>query len=174
MEFAILLAENILHADILHSLGRGQLAKYVHTDEDEDISQAFKYLQEGWESRRSRPYARIKVATLLARVVAIRSPWDNSSALLTEAVKLIPTIGINLLENADRQNLPGDFSGLASIVAAADLNANHSPYHALEVLGLGRGVMANFLLDIRTDISGLATRAPELAREFTSLQSEID
>ncbi|KAI0424256.1 hypothetical protein F5Y09DRAFT_347893 [Xylaria sp. FL1042] len=51
MELAVLLAESIARTDVLHNLRKGQLTKFVHTNETEDISRAFKYLLEGWESR---------------------------------------------------------------------------------------------------------------------------
>jgi hypothetical protein len=48
-----------------------------------------------------------------------------------------------------------EFTDLASIAAAITLKAGKELYHVLELLELGRGVIAGFLLKMRTDISDL-------------------
>ncbi len=47
-------------------------------------------------------------------------------------------------------------------------------YHALELLELGRGIIAGLLLEMRTDISSLEQQHVELAERFSSLRDELD
>ncbi|KAI1085982.1 CHAT domain-containing protein [Rostrohypoxylon terebratum] len=67
-----------------------------------------------------------------------------------------------------------DFAGLASMAAAIALNAGKDAYHALQLLELGRGVIAGLLMDMRGDISDLKRKHPGLADEFISLRDELD
>lgn len=64
--------------------------------------------------------------------------------------------------------------GLASDAAAVALNAGKQPSVALEFLELGRGVLAASLEELRTDVSELRQRYPELAEKFIRLRNELD
>lgn len=66
------------------------------------------------------------------------------------------------------------FAGLATIAAATALNAGKEAHLALELLELGRGVIATLLLEMRTDISDLHNKHPELAKILKSLRDELD
>ncbi|KAL7919051.1 CHAT domain-containing protein [Trichoderma austrokoningii] len=66
------------------------------------------------------------------------------------------------------------FSGLASMAATAALRVGKAPEHALQLLELGRGVIASLLMDMRGDITDLRQKFPELAEKFTSLRDELD
>jgi hypothetical protein len=66
------------------------------------------------------------------------------------------------------------FSGLASMAAATALNMGKEAGYALELLELGRGVIAGLLLEMRTDVSALKQLHSELAAEFISLRDELD
>jgi len=68
----------------------------------------------------------------------------------------------------------GEFAGLASMAAAIALNARRDPHHALELLELGRGVIASLLLETRADISVLECQNFKLAEEFVSLRNQLD
>ncbi|KAM7208695.1 CHAT domain containing protein [Rhypophila decipiens] len=67
-----------------------------------------------------------------------------------------------------------DSAGLASMAAATALNAGRKPAHALQLLELGRGVIAGLLMDMRGDISDLKREHPKLADEFVFLRDELD
>lgn len=49
-----------------------------------------------------------------------------------------------------------------------------NPEHALQLLELGRGVLAGLLMDLRRDIIDLKLEYPELAERFISLRDELD
>ncbi|KAF2804435.1 uncharacterized protein BDZ99DRAFT_511648 [Mytilinidion resinicola] len=64
--------------------------------------------------------------------------------------------------------------GLASMAAAVALNAEKEVQYALELLELGRCVIAGLLLELRTDISDLREQHPRLATEFEILRNKLD
>lgn len=60
------------------------------------------------------------------------------------------------------------------MTAAICLEAGKDECQALELLELGRYVIAGLLLEMRTDISNLKQQHPILAVEFESLRKELD
>ncbi|EMT67086.1 Putative 30S ribosomal protein S17P-like protein [Fusarium odoratissimum] len=99
--------------------------------------------------------------------------WVKASALLREAVLLLPKVSPRFLAHADRQSLLSSLSGLTSMAAAAALSANKGPYEALRLLELGRGLISGFVMDIRTDTSELKLEYPGLAKEFDRVRDEM-
>ena len=78
------------------------------------------------------------------------------------------------MDNNDKQHILGQFAGLASTAAAISLKAGKGKYYVLELLELGRCVIAGLLFAMRTDISDLKEQHPRLAAEFESLRDELD
>jgi hypothetical protein len=66
------------------------------------------------------------------------------------------------------------FAGLASTAATSALNAEKNAEHALQLLELGRGIIAGLLIELRGDISDLQQQHPDLADEFVSLRDVLD
>lgn len=60
------------------------------------------------------------------------------------------------------------------MAAAVSLKAGKDEHYALELLELGRCIIAGLLLEMRTDISLLKEQHPGLAAEFESLRDELD
>jgi hypothetical protein len=87
---------------------------------------------------------------------------------------MLPLVGLLMLENSDKQYTLREFSGLALMAAAISLNAHKDHYRALKILELGRCVLAGLLPDMRTDMSDLREKHPNLALEFETLQTELD
>ncbi|KAM5347456.1 hypothetical protein ACJ41O_010461 [Fusarium nematophilum] len=63
---------------------------------------------------------------------------------------------------------------MASMAAATTLSAKKGNYDALRLLELGRGLIAGFLMDIRTDVSDLEREYPDLAERFVFLRDVLD
>lgn len=85
---------------------------------------------------------------------------DESSQLLEEAVNLLPTVSPRSLNHTDKQHMLADSAGMASMAAATALNSGKAASHALQLLELGRGVIAGLLMDMRGDISSLKREHP--------------
>ncbi|PVH70534.1 hypothetical protein DL98DRAFT_564136 [Cadophora sp. DSE1049] len=108
------------------------------------------------------PSDRIRAARCAADFLMSQSEWEESSTLLRDAVELLPA------------HMLIDFAGLASTAAASALSAGKEPHQALEVLELGRGVIAGLLLELRTDLTKLHKKHSALAKEFESLREELN
>lgn len=90
------------------------------------------------------------------------------------AVSLIPLLTPRSLEHSDKQYLVDDTVGLASDATAVALLAKKSPYDALRLLELGRGIISGSLNEMRTDISELQRKHPGLAEEYAELRDQLD
>lgn len=122
---------------------------------------------------------RMDIARLGAQ---IEPEWKERSWFLRKAVELLPQTSPRTLRQADRQFMIGETStkgtSLASTAASAILNTNQKDIlQAIRVLEIGRGVLANKLLETRTEVLDLELFAPHgsaLAREFIRLREKLD
>ncbi|KJZ70809.1 hypothetical protein HIM_09822 [Hirsutella minnesotensis 3608] len=161
-------------AALLNNLGNILGRRFERTGSINDLDRALSSYKEGWRCEVAPPSRRIHLAWKAAHILTRRLNWDESSQLMEEAVRLLPTVSPRSLQNADKQHMLSDFAGLASMAAATALNAKKEAHHALELLELGRGVIAGLLLEMRTDVSDLEQQHPGLATEFMSLRDELD
>ncbi|KAK3984180.1 CHAT domain-containing protein [Cladorrhinum sp. PSN332] len=158
----------------LNNLGTWLGRRFERTDSIDDLNRTLSSYKEGWCCYTAPPSVRIQLAWAAANILTSQRNWGESSRLLEEAVKLLPTVSPRSLTHTDKQHMLAGSAGLASIAAAAALNAEKSPADALQLLELGRGVIAGLLMDMRGDISDLQREHPGLADEFTSLRDELD
>jgi tetratricopeptide (TPR) repeat protein len=161
-------------ASRLCNLGSLLRLRFEHTGAEEDNNESLLAFKKGWNSRTSPPSVRIRSAREAAAIFSSRSQWDESSALIEQSVKLLPSVSPRYLRHTDQQHMLADFAGLASSAAATALNVGKDASYALELLELGRGVIASMLLEMRTDLSDLERQFPKLATEFVSLRDELD
>jgi hypothetical protein len=158
----------------LSNLGTLLATRFEWTKSTDDIAHALVAYKSGWHCRTAPPSVRVSSAREAAQILASQLTWEDASLLLQEAVELLPAVSPRSLKHTDKQHMLGDFSGLASIAAAAALNAGKDAYSALRLLELGRGVIAGLLMDMRGDISDLSRDHPGLADEFVLLRDELD
>ncbi|KAK0611676.1 CHAT domain-containing protein [Immersiella caudata] len=161
-------------ASHLKNLGDRLSTRFKRTDSIDDLNRTLSSYKEGWSCHTAPPSIRIRLAQAAASILALQQEWDESSQLLEEAVKLLPTVSPRSLNHTDKQHMLAESAGLASMAAATALNAGKATSHALQLLELGRGVIASLLMDVRGDISDLKRKHPGLADEFTSLRDELD
>jgi tetratricopeptide (TPR) repeat protein len=158
----------------LSNLGNRLGRRFERTGAEKDIKQSLLSFKEGWNCQNAQPSIRIDLARKTATILAFQSNWEESSEFLQDAVKLLPAVNPRSLKNTDKQHMLREFTGLASMAAAITLKAGKESHHALELLELGRGVIAGLLLEMRTDISDLKQRHRKIAEEFESLRDELD
>lgn len=174
MELVISPIDLAHRADSYNNLGRLLTWRFEQTGVIDDFVRAESSFRNGWESHNAPPLARIRIAENLAVNLAKQFRWKEASTLLQEAVRLLPALSPRSLQNTDKQHMLANFFGIASMAAAVALNAGEKPSEALELLELGRGVVAGLTLEMRTDISELDRKHPELAKEFVSLRDKLD
>ncbi|KAI9896028.1 hypothetical protein N3K66_009097 [Trichothecium roseum] len=161
-------------AAYLNNLGNWLGKRFDRTGSAEDLEKRRLSYIAGWKCEASPPLVRTGAARLAADIFASKLDWQNSSQLLHSAILLLPTISPRALQLTDAQTLLADLFGLASSASATALNAGTSPEHALQLLELGRGIIAGLLMDLRWDIGDLKSEHPELAEKFISLRDELD
>ncbi|KAL8364751.1 hypothetical protein RB595_003837 [Gaeumannomyces hyphopodioides] len=161
-------------AGCLNNLGNRLGSRFEQTGSTDDLNRSLSSYKEGWSCHTAPPSIRIRLARDAANILASQRNWDESSQLLREAVKLLPIVSPRSLNHTDKQHILANSAGLASMAAATALNAGKEAFHALQLLELGRGVIAGLLMDMRGDISDLTRKHPSLADEFIVLRNELD
>ncbi|ORY12054.1 CHAT domain-domain-containing protein [Clohesyomyces aquaticus] len=106
---------------------------------------------------------------------AANKDWSHAFTVAKQAIQLLPKLTSRSLELADKQQLLGNkhVAWFASDAAAVALQASQDPYTALELLEIGRGVLASSIEELRTDVHELRDRHPDLAQNFTRLQEQL-
>ncbi|KAI1035649.1 hypothetical protein LB504_005760 [Fusarium proliferatum] len=158
---------------MINNLGNWLEKRFEVTKAAGDRDSQIHWFLEAWNSKTGAPSQRIRAAGSAAYAYIQREEWDKASALLREAVFLLPKVSPRFLSHADKQSLLSSLSGLTSMAAAAALSANKGPYEALRLLELGRGLISGFIMDIRIDTSELASEYTELATELDRLHDEM-
>ncbi|PYI04100.1 hypothetical protein BO78DRAFT_420998 [Aspergillus sclerotiicarbonarius CBS 121057] len=158
----------------LHGLGVNLLRKFTHTQNPRFENECLDRWIEGWHCETANPSTRIEIARKAAGILASRAKWKECSELLEKSIYLLPAVCPKLLKKNDTQNILRESSGLASMAAAATLAAGRDEFLSLQLLELGREVIAGLLLEMRADLSELRTDDPVLAEEFDAIRTELD
>ncbi|NES39788.1 CHAT domain-containing protein [Micromonospora sp. PPF5-17] len=89
------------------------------------------------------------------------------------AIELIDLVAWHGMDPDDQTRLLGRFRGLATDAAAVAV-ALGEPRRAVELLEYGRGVLLTRAHDAGADLTTVRVTAPELADEFTAVQTALD
>lgn len=155
-------------ATILTTLGDSLL------DSVEGRERSFHSFFEAWDCQMSPPLTRVLAAQKAGQHLISCQSWGKASALLEDAVRVMPKICLRSLEREDQQHLLSQLSGLASVAASVVIQAEGEASHALKLLEIGRGIITGFIIDYRSDLSELKATDPDLFNTFTRLRTEID
>jgi tetratricopeptide (TPR) repeat protein len=158
----------------LQSLGIGYLDRYRATGAMPDFDTAIQRLQEALDHSASPVNARLSPGRTLVALHADVKNWVGAFHTASKAVSLVPLLTLRSLEASDKQRLLMSISGLASDAAAIALNAAKTPSDAIQLLELGREIIAGSLNEIRADVSELHQKHPQLAEEYMNLRDQLD
>ena len=158
----------------LEGLGVGYDNKYQATGAMADLDIAIQRYQEALENATSLAKDRLRAGRALLTIHAQAKKWVDAFETASKTIPLVPSLAPRSLENSDKQRLLVRTSGLASDGAAIALNAAQSPVHAIQLLELGREVIAGSLNEIRADISELQQKHPRLAEEYINFRNQLD
>ncbi|KAK8219069.1 CHAT domain-containing protein, partial [Phyllosticta capitalensis] len=167
------LQDSDIRASLLLNLGNQLGVRYRHTRLQEDSDRRLKCYEQGWNCYNAAPSVRIRLAHTAATFLASQSRWDEASTFSDGAVGLLSAVSPRFLKTTDKQLMLRDWAGLATLSAAAALNAKKGAAHALELLELGRGVISSHLLETRSELTDLIQSHPELASEFEAIRDRI-
>lgn len=158
----------------LHSLGSAYIARIETIGSKKDLEAAVQLYEDAVGDSSSSPRDRLRSAIGLVRIFAISREWSEACLAVTTAVSLIPLIAPRFLENTDKQHLLTEINGFASEGASVMLMAGKSPYEAIKVIELARGIIFSASGDLRSDISDLWRSHPNLAAEYDQLRCQLD
>jgi tetratricopeptide (TPR) repeat protein len=160
-------------AMILHNAGNAMKERYDLTRLPEHLKEAIDMYVEGALIEFAPPTWRILCARYAAALLYPDS-LDLAADLMEKAIYLLRKVCPRTLEREDQQYQLLQFGGLASDASALSLKASGDPEKALQLLELGRGVMANLLLEQRRNLGSLKLAPPDLAQRFYDVVNRLD
>lgn len=157
----------------LTNLGTALKERFDGYGSQSDLDRAIELNEEALAITTAPPVFKIRAADW-ASTMLIGRDWDRANRALQAAVKLLPSVSPRTLSQTDRQHSISLFAGITSRAVSVSLQCGDGPYKALQLLELGRGVLANLQLETRSDISVLEDSYPELARKFCNIRDKLD
>ncbi|KAH7009653.1 hypothetical protein EDB80DRAFT_750248 [Ilyonectria destructans] len=184
-EKAIQVSRDAMHATssddparcaLLKGLGDQLLNRYRQDKRAEDFSEAMKCFQTALYHEVSPISDRIAAGRqlLLSPATMEGSPSPDTDKAAEATIDLVTFLAPKSLQITDKQFLLWQVVGFASDAAAVALAVNRGPLEAIARLEKGRGVLASSLQDLRTDISVLKQKHPELERSFVDIRDTLD
>ncbi|KAL2843123.1 CHAT domain-containing protein [Aspergillus pseudoustus] len=158
----------------LQNSGVVLLQQYERTGDLSDFNNCVKVFKDGLGCDNGLPWVRIRCAKWLGILLATAKAWQDSVMFFSKALSFLPMLSTLSLSHRDKQSMLSGLSGLSGMAASATLNAGEGALKALELLELGRGVIAGLVLNVRTDVSKLIERLPSLAKQFLTIRDALD
>jgi tetratricopeptide (TPR) repeat protein len=157
----------------LRNLGNAFQSRFKLTNSVDDYEGAVSSFERAVDVSAGLTSFRIAAAHDVASLLVGRD-IPRAEPLLRKGVELLALITPRYLKDSDRQYNISHFAGLTSRAASAALECGKDPYEALQILELGRGVIATLQLQIRSDTSHLKDLHPDIAKEFDDLRTILD
>ncbi|MFG2358664.1 CHAT domain-containing protein [Streptomyces sp. NPDC048521] len=163
----------------LSNLARTLEERFRETGQPADGAESLALSERVAEDETAPPWMRIVEARGAARKIAASDP-ARAAGLLYRAVLMLPEVVPPRMTRDDQQRaLYHRAFGLADEAAALALadpsgTAQSRAARALRLIEAGRAVMMSQALGIRTDLSELHDRQPELARRLIAVRELLD
>jgi hypothetical protein len=149
-------------------------ARFEQNGLTEDFDRAALAYKRSAEAPQIPSSIRVLSAIRAANLQYSQDLVKNASEMLELAARILPTVTPRTLQRNDQQYVLSQYAGLAADAAALSIQTEGNISKALELLELGRGVMANVYMETRNDITELTSAHSELAERFKSLRDEFD
>ncbi|KAM7214006.1 CHAT domain containing protein [Rhypophila decipiens] len=161
-------------ASRLHNMGLEYESRYRKFGSPTDLTTATRIFHDALHDPWSNIHARLAAGKDLTFLLAHAGDWNGATETAEVVINLMPSLTPLSLGYADKKRLLSQFGNFASDAAAIALNAGQSPFQALQLLELGRGILAGSLSELYTDVSELSQRHPDIAARYTRLRNEVD
>lgn len=169
------------HPDLagrLCNFGHALLTRFELAGAQSDRDAAVHAFQTAAEVDSATPSVRLHAAHTAGSLVGMSDP-ARAAGLLELAIRLLPEIATRRLRRPDQLHALTRRSNLAQDAAALTLRdpslpASERPAKALQLLEAGRAVLLSQALQVRSDITDLADRHPDLAADFLRLRESLD
>ncbi|KAF3908309.1 hypothetical protein AA313_de0206981 [Arthrobotrys entomopaga] len=152
--------------------GEALMRLYEKTGVELHVVHATQYLQRAWYCPQTPNQTRFLAGLNLANCLVAREELESAAKILEDVVRSVTTLSPRSLQTMSKQTI--QYHSVGNIAATISLRAKRTPYDALKVLELGRGIVTSAMLDMRVDVSVLQSSHPRLASEFLSAAQALD
>ena len=153
------------------------------------LPEAIRVAEAAARTTSAPPAVRLRACRVWGLLAGTTRRWRPAADAYALGVQQLPLVAQRNLRRADAEHLLAGVDAAQRVADADQQWATHNVVHlsaaacairagdaeqALTVLEQGRGVLASYALDARTDLAELEAAAPELAAELTLLLDELD
>ena len=158
----------------LETWANGLGRRFERTGSTRDFEEAIILNEEAVAVTTAPPFDRIDAARSAAYLLIIARDFSRAKPFLQAAVEMLPFVSPRSLKHVDRQKNIAPYDGITARAVAVALGCGETPYNAFQLLEVGRGVLANLQLELRSDIMILQATHPEVARKFEHIRDQLD
>lgn len=148
------------------------LARFKLTDSNVDLTRALEAYEKAVGVTTAPPLVRIQAAFNASPVLISCDP-HRALLVLRTAVELLSNIAPRTLRLGDQLYNISQFAGLTALAVSVSLECGESNYDSLQLLDLGKGIIAGLQLETRSDLSILKSSHPNLAAEFENIREQL-
>ena len=163
-----------VRAGRLYNLGNALRSRFERTGSMEDFDRAIETKEEAAKSETAPPSIRLFAAQSCCNLLIRHGNHRRAKPILQAAVQILPRVSPRQLKRSDAQFNISQFANITSRAVSLLLADKDDACTSLQLLELGRGILANLQLEVRSDISILASFHPDLAHQFQELREKID
>jgi tetratricopeptide (TPR) repeat protein len=157
----------------LLNLGNARYAWFERTGDAADLDAAISCWQHASRMPTGTSGVRLTAARSWGAAAADAGRTDQAADAYAAAVGLLPAVAWHGLDRATREEQLAQWAGLAADAAAcAVLDAR--PELAVELVEQGRSVLWSQALNLRTDLTRLAEKTPDLAERLDNIRAILD
>ncbi|KAF3317577.1 hypothetical protein TWF173_010345 [Orbilia oligospora] len=164
----------------LHELGKSDRDKdssdalsWIYEFID-DLAHAYHYYREAALLSSARIVTRVTAAIHTSYLSMIGGKLDETLRFAELAAKLFPLMPSRQLDQQEQQINISGLSWVASSSASFTLFGGGGAYNAIRVLELARGVITGLRLEMRSDLTELKLRHPDMAAQFEKFREILD
>ena len=158
----------------LNNLGIALHSRFEQTGSTDDLDYAIAANEEAFISDTAPPSIRLKAASRCSDLLISQRRYNRAIPILEAAVKILPKVSPRTLQRSDQQFNMSQFINITSRAVSLHLADADDLFKSIQLLELGRGIISNLQLEVRSDISVLEESHPDLARQFHNLRDQID
>jgi hypothetical protein len=157
-----------------NSLGSALQRRFERTGSMNDLVQAITSKEKAVVIDIATSSIRLKAARSCSELLISLRRYKSAKPILEAAVRLCPSINSRALMRSDQQFNISQFANITSRDVSISCADADYPFNSLQLLELGRGILANLELEVRSNISELGADHPEFAQQFQELRNHID
>lgn len=158
----------------LYNLAVMLTSRYNQSKSVRDFYHILRLSYAAWHSHIAKPAIRIQTAREAALLLAASKIWQESSALLEGAVRMLPNLSSRSLRREGQEHHLSQFSNLIAESISFTFQAGSEASHCLRLLELVRGIIMGVAIDSKTDLSELQLKHLKELDTFQRLCIQLD